>query len=621
MQKPKAGSPPARKEPPAKKKGPVGEVLTDKDDKTGTLIGIASDHIPKHVIEAPKPDGSQPVSNLDATKIGMFDTVDASGMDLGERIIDDEDEVPTNPKIDVSKLRPETGAITLSDDAPSVAAGVAVSRTEEEEIRKMAEADSGLTPDYEKVRKLEEKGYTDIQIIGEGAMGQVYRALDNLNREVVIKTMKAVGKEAHERFKQEAEAAAGIRHPNIVEIYSYDQFPGETDCYIVMEYLHGKTLEKAITEEGIMNCERARDIFGQICSGLAAAHEREIIHRDIKPDNIFITSVDGKDHVKIIDFGVAKIQSKRRTFQTQENAIVGTPEYMSPEQMRANEVLDARTDVYSVGAVMYHAMTGTDPFDTHSHKNNMTFFTAVLNSAPMDPRKRRPDIPRDFETIIMRCLQKDREERFASATELRDALEIARDNSGNIPGPISSERPIKNSTVEGILISPRERLRRKNKKIFWGVTGAVLFGGAATAGTVALMDRGETGQVRREDIGAPLIEEPKAIETKTPDPVETAEPVVEEIKEHEIIFKLNTSGVSVSVGEDTICQLAKSKECKTTVPEGDEKLTFTFKKRGYDEKEVEVDPNSSQTIKVAMKPTRVIRRPVKPRIPKITSED
>jgi hypothetical protein len=146
-------------------------------------------------------------------------------------------------------------------------------------------------------------------------------------------------------------------------------------------------------------------------------------------------------------------------------------------------------------------------------------------------------------------------------------------------------------------------------------------GGVATAGTLTLMDKKPDQpivQVQKGGVREPLVEEPKAPQAKTTETAKTAEPA-EEVKEYEVTFKLDTNRVEVLVGNDIICQPTKSKECSTTLPEGDEKVTFTFKKRGYKETTMEVVPNSDQTIKVTLKP--IIRGPVKPRIPKITSED
>ncbi len=639
MHKPKAGELPVKNKPPVRKKVSEKVLIDRATDSQETIIGIAANHKPK---ETDRPI----VESLDATKVGMLDTLHASSSvrDLGEKLVDDDEDIPTSPKLDVSKLRakhvikPEPGVISQDEDTvPALeigveGTGVEVSALEEEEILKIAEYDSDLESN-DTIKKIKDLGYQNIHVLGKGGMGIIYTAFDsNLEREVVIKVMldELKGKEAQARFMQEAKAAARIRHPNIVEIYNYAQFSDGSECYIAMEHLHGKSLEQILGEEGPMNCERARGIFRQICAGLAEAHKNGVLHRDIKPDNIFITTVDGNDHVKIIDFGVAKVQSTKDEFKTQAGGIVGTPEYMAPEQAFGTKGLDARADIYSAGAVMYHAMTGVDPFDTASHSSNASLFRAVLNETPISPRKRAPaaNIPEDFEEVIMRCLAKEPQERFASANDLKNAIDSARGQSGIAPGPISGAvRPLTQvgtkSTGTGIMVdaTPREMLRRKNRKLFWGVTGAVALGAVATAGTIVLMDsdQQETVQAQKGNIRDPLIEEPKAPHSNTVDSADIAKTAEPKVQEHEIIFKLDTNNVEVLVGNDSICQPTKSRECSTKLQEGEEKVTFTFKKKGYENKKVEVDPTSSQTIKVAMKP--IIRRPVRPRIPKITSED
>ncbi|MBU0527426.1 serine/threonine protein kinase [Candidatus Micrarchaeota archaeon] len=649
MHKPKAGELPVKNKPPVRKKVSEKVLIDRATDSQDTSIGIAADYKPKEPI----------VESLEATKVGMLDTLHASSpvSYLGDSLVDDEEEVPTSPKLDVSKLRakhvikPKPGAISQDEDTvPALEIGVEgtgleVSALEEEEILKIAEHESDLESNGT-IKKIKDLGYQNIHVLGKGGMGIVYTAFDsNLEREVVIKVMldELKGKEAQARFMQEAKAAARIRHPNIVEIYNYAQFSDGSECYIVMEHLHGKSLEQILGEEGPMNCERARGIFRQICAGLAEAHKNGVLHRDIKPDNIFITTVDGNDHVKIIDFGVAKVQSTKDEFKTQAGGIVGTPEYMAPEQAFGTKGLDARADIYSAGAVMYHAMTGVDPFDTASHSSNASLFRAVLNDIPISPRKRAPaaNIPEDFEAVIMRCLAKEPQERFASANDLKNAIDSARGQSGIAPGPISGQSQVGHSAVDyrahaangkmhsekgktGLNMvgpNPREMLRRKNKRLFWGVTGAIVLGGVSTAGTVVLMDRDQQGtvQVQKGNIREPLVEEPKAPHTNTADSADIAKTAEPKVQEHEIIFKLDTNNVEVLVGNDSICQPTKSRECSTKLLEGNEKVTFTFKKKGYKETTIEVVPNSKQTIKVVMKP--IIRGPVKPRIPKITSED
>ncbi len=574
-----------------------------------TYVGLSPRHPPQEEAKAPEPDypSTAPLPEQEAQKPGP------------EQDFEHASTWPAVPLAQQEDL--QQGAIE---------AGAYVSGTEAEGILDMAEEVSDLEPDYDKVQKLEARGYTDIKIIGEGRMGQVYRATDpQLDRQVAIKVMSSAipKKEGRARFMQEAKAAAGISHPNIVVIHDLRPLTdkaNERDFYIVMEHLDGASLDD-ILKKGLMDCERARDIFKQVCSALTAAHNKGVIHRDIKPDNIFITKTeDGKDRVKLLDFGVAKVQSAKRKFETQKGRIVGTPAYMSPEQVKGEE-LDQRTDIYSLGAVMYHAVVGEDPF--HDATSLETLCVQILALAPKPPRERNPgaNIPEDFERIIMRCLAKNRDERFTNARELRDALKSARGQSGIPPAPASE--PFQEGSKEagyrthaangethvgkgtGLdMVGPsedpdRERLRRKNRRLFWGLAfGMGVAGIAGIGGSLALMDDKQdqpAAQAKEADAGKPPLEEPSA--TPQPTASKTVEPE-DEVNEYTMTFRLNTDNVTVLVGDDEVCEPSKSKECSKTLPKGEEKVTFTFKKRGYKETTLEVVPDSNQGFDVELKP-------------------
>ena len=260
--------------------------------------------------------------------------------------------------------------------------------------------------------------YRILSEIGAGGMGQVYKAVDGkLGRTVAIKvrprsSMNNPG--ARRRLLREARAASALNHANIVTIHAIEEM--DPYSFIVMEYIEGESLRDTL-QKGPMEFEKLLDVGVQIADALDAAHPAGLIHRDIKPANIMITE---KGRLKLLDFGLAKKAqpSDGSTQVTAEGAIVGTVTYMSPEQARGED-LDARTDLFSLGAILYQAATGRLPFQG---KSILAVMHEIVTNDPPDPRSIRHDLPETCEQIIMRSLDKKKEQRFQSARELADAL-------------------------------------------------------------------------------------------------------------------------------------------------------------------------------------------------------
>ncbi len=278
--------------------------------------------------------------------------------------------------------------------------------------------------------------YLLVKRIGRGAMGQVYLARDQnlVTRRVAVKTVRPdilsdedmQEGEAIARFEREARAAASIQHPNIVDVTDFGKSPDGV-FFLVMEYVEGETLHQLLRREGTLNLKRTASLLGQIVAGVEAAHDRSILHRDLKPANIFIMqqlrrgSAGDDGFVKVGDFGLAKIvhsENSETINGPASRGIVGTPEYMAPEQMREGVALDVRADIYALGAIAYHMLGGRPPFT-----GSITQLIAQkLLETPALLTTLRSDISSDAERIVMHALAKEPEQRPASAGEWFEAF-------------------------------------------------------------------------------------------------------------------------------------------------------------------------------------------------------
>ena len=288
--------------------------------------------------------------------------------------------------------------------------------------------------------------YRVVEKIGAGAMGEVFRARDErLDREVALKLIRpasSANPDHLRRFELEARAAAALNHPNIVAVY--DIGVDEGTPYIVCELLEGQTLRKRLSQ-GALPVPLAVEYSLQIVQGLTAAHQRRIIHRDLKPENLFVTT-DGR--IKILDFGVAKLQSateesgrtvEELTTITKSGMVLGTVAYMAPEQLRGKPV-DHRCDIFSVGAILYEMLAGRRAFRGETEVDTIT---AVLREDPPDSDLEQAGIPLQFRQIVRHCLEKEPENRFQSASDLGFALETLSDTSG---APVARRKSIEISS-------------------------------------------------------------------------------------------------------------------------------------------------------------------------------
>jgi len=317
--------------------------------------------------------------------------------------------------------------------------------------------------------------------IGQGGMGVVFEATHTLiGKPVAVKVLldKYAKRESIvARLEQEARLATSTRHEHIIDITDF----GKTEdgrTFVVMEYLDGESLAECLHREGTLPEQRILRIAQQIASALGAAHSKGIVHRDVKPENVFLLKRKDQDFVKVVDFGISKslrasdaTREEDQVRLTQTGMVLGTPLYMSPEQARGDDSLDHRIDVYAVGVIMYELATGRVPF---TGSNYLSVISQVLNDQPTAPRALRPELSEEFEAIVMKALVKDKESRYQSMEDVLVDLNALLEDPTH-------------STERARITGPRRKPLRTQGRAWMFVGGAIAIAAAAVVAVVVMM--------------------------------------------------------------------------------------------------------------------------------------
>jgi len=320
--------------------------------------------------------------------------------------------------------------------------------------------------------------YKIIELVGEGAMGVVYRGRDTvLDRSVAIKVMnEAIARQddLRRRFLHEAQAAASLQHPNVVTIFDLGDVDGH--LFIAMEFVEGIDLEKLMESGQLLSLQAKLDIMIDVLTGLSFAHKRGIIHRDIKPANIRVT---GDGRAKIMDFGVAHLASSS---MTTTGSLLGTPSYMAPEQITEGKTTE-QTDIFAVGGVLYQLLTNMKPFEGPTLQN---LFFRIITEDPKPVSALMPSLPRSFDAIVQKAMAKDPKDRYANALIMANELSAVR---AKLSGPAYPESVSLSASVSSAIEQARKKAESRSRNF-------MIAGIAALAAVVLLIVWSEVGRSR-----------------------------------------------------------------------------------------------------------------------------
>ncbi len=354
-------------------------------------------------------------------------------------------------------------------------------------------------------------------LVGQGGMGRVYRARHlTLDRPVVLKMLHRAysgDPEIVQRFQREARAASRLDHPNSIAVLDFGEAEDGT-LFMAMEYLGGRDLSRIVVQEFPLGEARIVRIAAQILSALAEAHAQGVVHRDLKPENVMVEPRRGEaDFVKVLDFGIAKITGPGAVEPrlTQAGLVCGTPEYMSPEQARGADI-DLRTDLYSMGVILYQMATGALPFASDTP---VGYLTKHLSEIPIPARERSPEagISSGLDAVIAKALEKDPARRFQSADEMREALLAC--------GRATAAAPVQPAPAQAPA-GPAKAGAPRSRRIFWVFAGVMAFAAAGGGALVVMARRNVAERAGHPDTIAPAQAAATPTSTPTPTPTPTS---------------------------------------------------------------------------------------------------
>lgn len=421
------------------------------------------------------------------------------------------------------------------------------------------------------------------RVLGEGGMGLVYRAKHIvLNKLLAVKVLRpdvSRDEEIITRFRQEAQSASAIGNQHIIDISDFGTLP-DGSTYFVMEYLDGADLTKVIEQQSPLEPSRIIYIAKQLCDALFAAHEAGIVHRDLKPDNIYlIKRGNDTNFVKVLDFGIAKVGGTSSKL-TRAGQVFGTPHYMSPEQCAGTGV-DHRTDIYAIGIILYEMITGRTPFDAD---NLMGILTKHLYEAPVPPSQIRPDCPKDLESVVMRCIAKKQDERYATCRELLDDLNRLEAGHQTVASTMTySQVP----TIPGVTPTPTmapatavpEKSGGAGKWVALGAVALLLGGG----GAAAVFLGGNKTPARPTPPPTPVVAPPTPVVAAQP-PTPTPNAQGTAIPTPAPVVKLITEPAGAEVWSGT--ELLGQTPLDIPRPSGGDRLTIEVRANGFVPREV-----------------------------------
>ncbi len=441
--------------------------------------------------------------------------------------------------------------------------------------------------------------------IGDGGMGTVYLAEHTtILKKFAVKVLSpelSLRPDHVDRFMREARSASMINHPNVVEITDFGVTP-DGQPFFVMEYLQGKDLSQVLGEAGSLPWKRVRAIVLQICHALQAAHEQGVIHRDMKPGNVVLVKRGNTpEHVKVLDFGIAKVLGQEGEVKglTQSGTVVGTPEYMSPEQGWGQPV-DHRGDIYALGVIMYELLTGKIPFSG-------TTMMEILNRHMFEvPDVRLPNIPEEVGAIILKAMQKDRALRFQSMNELSAAIEAV--GTGASPVTVVDEEiktPWGPVTARFTTIPPQAAQPRS--WVWLSVLSVVIAIGAVVF-----------AMWPDAPLPPPPSSQPAVAAAPEPEPEPAPKPVVLPPEVEKVRFTITTPDVTAQIldARDEGSYGMTNDPAGVMVKKSDAPLELILRAKGFEDNRFTIIPNQDKGFEKVMTAHKAIVAPVKPARPK-----